>query len=716
VNSAEALRIVAAPNVSATSAAPPADASPAASDADPQEWLRRGAWQEAATLTPQAQLEGALRDYLAARLAFETGRYEEAASHFAAVDETSALAPLALAALPRALLRSGKPPAAKGKTTKSLNAEDWVVAAEQWQRLSPPSLAGPLFQQASQKVRGVNALNARLHAARARWATAQGLPYRAYVDWRWLATEAVLFPESEVALAELAKAFPQHTLRNEERRRRVELLADAGRAGDLAREFERWQAAPGVKPTNSEQLHYLGFAHYRERNYPAAAALLAQSAQLSSSFARDDRYYTAQALSRLGQHAAAIEHYQALLRGKESTTRHRAAFRLAREYAWLGQWEDGIGTYSAFIDQHPGSEFMEAALRERAVLRYNAAQFERAAFEFKRLNYLRPRSKLAPLYRHLEGLSLLATPRAAEAIPIFTSLAQEAPLSFAGLAAQARLRQLARAEPALEPQNLASREIALPAEVNAPDVLGLTQEAEQLLTRAEPTLKLSAAGAAPFEAECEAHGQLFTGRRRLLLGLSAASRHRFYEDPRQAPTWLWRCLYPSPYSSWVAASAVQFEVPTSLVYAVMRQESGFRAEVVSNANAFGLMQVIPTTGAQIALELGEETEPPPDLRDPYVSIRFGSYYLSQVLRQFGGQAALAAAAYNAGPDAVSVWRAAHPAQAVELFVASIPFEETQGYVMNVLQNFAAYRALAGENVDVFAALELPLPTTAAVDP
>src|SRR5690606_35959141 len=109
----------------------------------------------------------------------------------------------------------------------------------------------------------------------------------------------------------------------------------------------------------------------------------------------------------------------------------------------------------------------------------------------------------------------------------------------------------------------------------------------------------------------------------------------------------------------------------------------FRPTVVSPAAAVGLMQIIPPTASRIAEEIDAIYDP--DLmRAPAVNIRFGTYYLRRLLDIFNDRPELAAAAYNAGPQAVGRWLRAGETLPLDLFVARIPYSETRNYVYRVM--------------------------------
>ena len=177
-----------------------------------------------------------------------------------------------------------------------------------------------------------------------------------------------------------------------------------------------------------------------------------------------------------------------------------------------------------------------------------------------------------------------------------------------------------------------------------------------------------------------------------------------------ANTWAWDCIYPTPYQDIVQAAAARESLSPALIYAVMRQESVFDPNAGSPAGACGLLQLITPTARRVAEQLKEPfTEAA--LLVPDSNIRYGAHYLAQLNGYFGGNLALVAAAYNAGPEAVFRWLSAPEKIGMDVFVARIPFEETRTYVERVLGNLARYQYLSGGAAAV-SALNLDLPRDA----
>lgn len=167
------------------------------------------------------------------------------------------------------------------------------------------------------------------------------------------------------------------------------------------------------------------------------------------------------------------------------------------------------------------------------------------------------------------------------------------------------------------------------------------------------------------------------------------------ETVLDAPAFIARLAYPTYYQDLALANARLSDLDPLLIFALIRQESLFESLATSHAAAHGLMQVIPATGAQIAAELGwppgYETA---DLHRPYVSLRFGTYYLAQQRDRFDGRLDAALAGYNGGP--VNAWHWLESADDdPDLFLELIEFSETQTYLRRIKEHLAVYQALYG---------------------
>jgi soluble lytic murein transglycosylase len=155
----------------------------------------------------------------------------------------------------------------------------------------------------------------------------------------------------------------------------------------------------------------------------------------------------------------------------------------------------------------------------------------------------------------------------------------------------------------------------------------------------------------------------------------------------------WLISYPFVFSEFSYRASVKQGFDPLLLQALMRQESRFQHRVVSSAKAIGLCQLMPGTAKEVAFSVGAPTPDFEMLCNPAYNIELGAKYLGDLIKQFGGQTQLAVAAYNAGPGSVNKWLKAKPNIDPDLFVETIPFKETQGYVINVLENYWIYGSL-----------------------
>ncbi len=180
--------------------------------------------------------------------------------------------------------------------------------------------------------------------------------------------------------------------------------------------------------------------------------------------------------------------------------------------------------------------------------------------------------------------------------------------------------------------------------------------------------------------------------------------------------------YPSP--DWRPARG--WKVDQALVYAHAMQESGFRPEAVSPVGARGLMQIRPGTAYDLTRWKGVQGAD--RLNDPRVNVDFGQAYL-EYLRDFRGTDGLlpkVIAAYNAGPAPIAQWNTrGHDRGDPLLYIESIPYWETRGYVPIILRNYWVYEQQSADRSASRRALAqgmwprfpgLPGPAAVRIDP
>jgi soluble lytic murein transglycosylase len=185
------------------------------------------------------------------------------------------------------------------------------------------------------------------------------------------------------------------------------------------------------------------------------------------------------------------------------------------------------------------------------------------------------------------------------------------------------------------------------------------------------------------------YGETFRAMRAMKRALPTAASAPI----KAVPLAYWRILFPEPWWDIIKAESAKNNLDPYLVASLIRQESEFNPSVVSYANAWGLMQLLPPVGKALAKEEGMSHFQTFQLLDPETNIRLGTRYLRQRIERFGGVPEYALAAYNAGDSRVVDWEAAGPYQGMDEFVESIPFTQTREYVEAILRNVETYRAI-----------------------
>jgi soluble lytic murein transglycosylase len=151
----------------------------------------------------------------------------------------------------------------------------------------------------------------------------------------------------------------------------------------------------------------------------------------------------------------------------------------------------------------------------------------------------------------------------------------------------------------------------------------------------------------------------------------------------------WR--YPRDYADTVEHYAAAYDLPQTLLYALIRTESGFDPLAVSPADARGLTQITPETFSWLQTKVGEAL-PLEALFEEDVSVRYGAFFLRMLLDEFG-DTSTALAAYHAGRGQVNRWLRDPALSPDGQRLAKIPFADTENYVRKVTKAEKRYRML-----------------------
>ena len=156
----------------------------------------------------------------------------------------------------------------------------------------------------------------------------------------------------------------------------------------------------------------------------------------------------------------------------------------------------------------------------------------------------------------------------------------------------------------------------------------------------------------------------------------------------------WEFIYPLAYKGVIQKMKGKRKVPDFLIQAVIREESRFFPEAESVSGALGLMQLMPGTAKYIGRKIRDEVNVN-KLFEPGKNIKLGVAYLEYLLRRYNGNLVYALAAYNGGATNVKRWRRKNRGNDLDMFIETIPFDETRRYVKKVLRSYFLYHAIYG---------------------
>ncbi len=683
-------------------------AAPAAAQDDPlrpiAEAVRRHADDDA--LAAIAHLPAEVRDgprarYLRGRLLERQSRMEEAAAAFPTGSAIEGL-PEAVRddALRRAGIasaRSGDCPAARERL-ETLRGEAMVQAV-----LAECALADGDLDAAQRELRAVVDRGAReVDLFAARFSLAEALARAGRRDDAVEALTALIVeradhpeaPRAEAALEALSGGPVE--LSFSQQLRRADRLADVNRYAE-AEAALRAMGRPTRAPELRAWLHQLGMVLYRLRRqwYAEAATVLAESARMGGPHAADDQFHAARALSRADHDAEAIRDYRRFASDHPS---HRLAPEALYLAAWLELRHDmraGEANMARFARSAAAAR--APSFRREATWQLGLRSFERrrwAAAERHLIEYAR--MDASPMVRgrgyYWLGRTREARGDRAGAIAAYRDALYIEPLHWYALLARQRLEALDEdpgppfPEPPL-PGAAPEVDVALPPDAAFYAALGLRQDALDAVRRQEARIRRGPGDGT--QRLVTVYQQLGEASRvaRLVGGVSTLRRRN---APGPVDRWRWDGAYPRPYAREVNAAAPAGGLTPAHMYAVMRQESGFDPDVVSYADAIGLMQLLPDTAIPMARRVGLEITREM-LFDPEVNTRIGAAYVGGLVSRFG--VPLGFSAFNAGGFRVDQWLRDRGRTELDLFVEHIPFEPTRNYIRRVTTHFAHYRYL-----------------------
>ncbi|MGE0449184.1 MAG: transglycosylase SLT domain-containing protein [Vicinamibacterales bacterium] len=410
----------------------------------------------------------------------------------------------------------------------------------------------------------------------------------------------------------------------------------------------------------------------------------------------------------------------------EQTWAEDALDNLATHYIRANDDDSADGVFRELYKRYPRGAYAERAAWKSGWRAYRQGDYQYAARTFEQAASDFPRSDYRPPWLYWSGRAQERLGSISTARERYLIAATDYMNSYYGRLAAGRLRggSAVPVPVAVSNRQSAGRAPVEPADPTLPAngmIIRTLLDAEMFddalneLRYAQRVWGDSAAIEATIAWTRQQQSRTQSGMQRFqLLRGSITSMRRAYpqfmaaggEDlPREVLT----VIYPLAYWDLIRKYSEVNGLDPFFVAALVAQESTFVADVRSGANAYGLMQLLPSTARRYAarLKIPYSTRA---LTNPEANIRIGTAYLADQVRAFG-DLHLVLAAYNAGERAVRRWQEERPDIEVEEFIDDIPYPETQNYVKKILGTAEDYRRLYG-GADTSGVMETAAPVKA----
>lgn len=548
------------------------------------------------------------------------------------------------------------------------------------------------------------------------------------------ARDAIARGEAREALEHYLSIHDEHPLR----------LAAASSLEMLQRRPEGER--PNVSPPGPIERRLLRARQlYRSRKYEDARRQARAVAARARGIIYDNaRMLEAESLGRLGRKNEELATLSQLLkRVGDPAIRARALYRMGLAHSILGRPDAARDHLDALISTAPDAPEAAEALRlsarasidaldlEGAILRYEQAlenyhsaptagdialeysrflesigELEAAREVLRRADRLRLDRRAEDQrgrFLYFEARLVSGSGDPAEASELLSSLIARWPLSYYGILAASRLREIDPAALERVRERLHWRSLRVPREhpAGSPDDreysalesllrLRLFDEAERFMNEigllgADSTRARRVFAAGVFRTLDEKIRSLRILRR----SYDDLEYLRFDEEGLERL----RLAYPRDFEGLIEAAAEEAGISSALLRAIAREESSFAPRARSRAGARGLVQIMPATGRSLAQRLGISGYTTEMLNEPEMNLRLGAAYLAFLRDRFNGRWPLAPSAYNAGQGNLDRWLARDELGELDLFIEAIPFDETRRYTRRVIQSYAAYAFL-----------------------
>ena len=457
-----------------------------------------------------------------------------------------------------------------------------------------------------------------------------------------------------------------------------------------------------------------GVSYYKSNSFKQAVEALSQVRSRYPKMTVEALYYKCLAQLSLDSEAAALETLAELRRVAPSSERvGDLLYAVGRHYDKLGRDEQASAYYTQLVRQFPQAEGADEAHFWLAWRAHTAKDYRTASRLL--IEHVANYSEVTDNRGKAGFWAAYDAERSGDketAMTLYRAMLMRYGAGWFGVNAERRIAKLAsegvRGKP-FESNLILRRAVAGLQTVKLPQETVNDADAERV-TKAEQLTRVTFYQSAMNELDAAREkypnspsvnlriAQIFRTQGEAPAAINALKRA--YPDygqmlPEEATREVWEVFYPLKWWSNIKEEAKRHDLDPYLIAGLIRQESVFIPNAHSYANAYGLMQLLPYVGRDVARKSGAGAITTNDLFNPVLNIQLGTVYVKELTDQFN-RFEYVAAAYNGGPGRVRKWIKELPAAEIEEWVESIPIEQTRLYVQGVYRNARQYQRLYDE--------------------
>lgn len=495
--------------------------------------------------------------------------------------------------------------------------------------------------------------------------------------------------------------IPRMMFSEPEQMERANALAAKGRF-ELA--TEAYEALLKVKPEDKGFKLKLARCLYKDRKNQQAINMLREV--LKGQVADKDRMEALRLLTLVYWRMEREKDFElcsnALIEKAPIAMKRKALFNLASYHFEKHRHDAALAEFDRLLKTHPDASLAGQARWRIAWIKFGEKKYQEAADAFRDVRQGSANGALTGASKYWQARSLMAAKRTSDAQALLTEVVLSHPYDYYGVESARLLKRMnvtvdakKKACRAFPDVTLSPKEKKIPQIAAAESLMEADAHAFALMNLTALPKAVKSSPAVAFLTARAAYG---AQQYKVALDVLHAAFGSFMENPPpNAPPQFIEMAYPRVHFEETVRLAQKHSIDPHLIWAIIRQESRYDADVVSPAGALGLMQVTPGAAGFVAKKGKLPSGAIAEILDPQKNLEFGVRVLSKNLSAFHGKLVPAVASYNADIRKVRAWVKRNGKMSQDEFIEHIPFRETRLYVKKVLAGYRAYAQLHKKN-------------------